>query len=71
LIAKLIRLVRDVAFIATLMKSDVKFIACDMPLNIEAAIAEEEARKISARTRAALAAAKARGVVLGASAAVM
>jgi DNA invertase Pin-like site-specific DNA recombinase len=71
LIAKLDRLARDVAFIAALMKSDVKFIACDMPdadpfrLHIEAAIAEEEARKISSRTRAALAAAKARGIVLG------
>jgi DNA invertase Pin-like site-specific DNA recombinase len=71
LIAKLDRLARDVAFIATLMKSDVKFTAVDMPdadpfrLHIEAAIAEEEARKISARTKSALAAAKARGVVLG------
>ena len=71
LIAKLDRLARDVAFIAALMKSDVKFVAADMPgadpfrLHIEAAIAEEEARKISARTKAALAAAKARGVVLG------
>lgn len=71
LIAKLDRLARDVAFIAALMKSDVRFVACDMPgadpfrLHIEAAIAEEEARKISSRTRAALAAAKARGVVLG------
>ena len=71
LIAELDRLARDVAFIATLMKSDVKFTACDMPeadpfrLHIEAAIAEEEARKISARTKAALAAAKARGVKLG------
>lgn len=71
LIAKLDRLARDVAFIATLMKSDVRFVACDMPeadpfrLHIEAAIAEEEARKISARTKAALAAAKARGVRLG------
>lgn len=71
LIAKLDQLARDVAFIATLMKSDVKFIAADMPgadpfrLHLEAAIAEEEARKISARTKAALAAAKARGVVLG------
>jgi len=71
LIAKLDRLARDVEFVAGLMKSDVRFIACDMPsadpfrLHIEAAIAEEEARKISARTKAALAAAKARGVVLG------
>lgn len=71
LIAKLDRLARDVAFIATLMKSDVRFVACDMPdadpfrLHIEAAIAEEEARKISQRTKAALAAAKARGVKLG------
>lgn len=71
LIAKLDRLARDVAFIASLMKSDVKFTACDMPeadafrLHIEAAIAEEERRKISERTKAALAAAKARGVKLG------
>ncbi|EPY01625.1 recombinase family protein [Magnetospirillum fulvum] len=71
LIAKLDRLARDVAFIAALMKSDVRFVACDMPdadpfrLHIEAAIAEEEARKISQRTKAALAAAKARGVKLG------
>ena len=71
LIAKLDRLARDVAFIATMMKSDVKFTAVDMPdadpfrLHIEAAIAEEEARKISARTRAALAAARERGTRLG------
>lgn len=71
LIAKLDRLSRDVAFIANLMKSDVRFIACDMPdadafrLHIEAAIAEEERRRISGRTKAALKAAKARGVTLG------
>jgi len=71
LIAKLDRLSRDVAFIAGLMKSDVRFIACDMPdadafrLHIEAAIAEEERRRISGRTKAALNAAKARGVKLG------
>lgn len=71
LIAKLDRLARDVAFISGLMKSDVRFLACDMPtadpfrLHLEAAIAEEEARKISSRTKAALAAAKARGVRLG------
>lgn len=71
LISKLDRLSRDLAFIATLMKSDVQFTVADMPnadpfrLHIEACIAEDEARKISSRTRAALAAAKARGVVLG------
>ncbi len=71
LFPKLDRASRDVAFIASLMKSDVKFTVVDMPdadpfrLHLEAAISEEEARKISARTKAALAAAKARGVVLG------
>jgi DNA invertase Pin-like site-specific DNA recombinase len=71
LVAKLDRLARDVAFIATMMKSEVSFVACDKPdadpfrLHIEAAIAEEEARKISERTKAALRVAKSRGVVLG------
>lgn len=71
LIGKLDRLARDVHFISGLMKSDVRFVAADMPdadpfrLHIEAAIGEEEARKISQRTRAALLAAKARGVKLG------
>lgn len=71
LIAKLDRLSRNVAFIATLLESDVKLVACDMPeadrswLQMAAVWAEREARLISERTRAALAAAKARGVVLG------
>lgn len=70
-IAKLDRLARDVHFIAGLLKNDVDIIACDMPhankftLHIMAAVAQEEAEAISARTRAALAAAKARGVRLG------
>ncbi|WP_428391484.1 recombinase family protein [Lichenicoccus sp.] len=70
-IAKLDRLARNVAFIATLMESGVPFVAVDRPdakpfeLHIHAALAEEEARAISARTVAALAAAKARGTVLG------
>ena len=71
LVAKLDRLSRDVPFIANLMKSGVPFVAVDRPdadpfrLHIEAAMAEEESRKISERTRAALKAAKARGVKLG------
>jgi len=71
LIAKLDRLARKVHFIAGLMESGVPFVACDMPnatpfmLHIHAAVAEEEGRAISARTKAALAAAKARGVKLG------
>ncbi len=71
LIAKLDRLARNVVFIASLMESGVPFVAVDMPavtnltLHVVAAVAEEEARMISARTKAALAAAKARGVKIG------
>lgn len=70
-IAKLDRLARNVAFIANLMESKVEFVAVDMPmasrltLHILAAVAEHEREMISARTRAALAAAKARGRLLG------
>jgi DNA invertase Pin-like site-specific DNA recombinase len=70
-IAKLDRLARNVAFVSGLMESGAEFVAADMPMvnrltiHILAAVAEEEARMISARTRAALAAAKARGVRLG------
>lgn len=66
-IAKLDRLSRNVAFLANLMESGVDFIACDNPhatrltIHILAAVAEEEARAISDRTKKALAAAKARG----------
>jgi DNA invertase Pin-like site-specific DNA recombinase len=71
LIAKLDRLARNVAFIANLLESSVEVTAADMPeanrflLHVMAAVAEHEAQAISDRTRAALAAAKARGVVLG------
>ena len=71
LIARLDRLARSVRFIASLMEEGAPFVACDMPtatpfmLHVYAAVAEEEARAISKRTKAALAAAKARGVVLG------
>jgi DNA invertase Pin-like site-specific DNA recombinase len=71
LIAKLDRLARNVAFIANLMEAGVDFIACDMPhasrlvLHVMAAFAEHEREMIRDRTKAALAAAKARGVKLG------
>jgi DNA invertase Pin-like site-specific DNA recombinase len=71
LIAKLDRLARNVYFISGLMESKVDFVACDMPdanrltVHIMAAFAEHEARAISERTKAALAALKARGVKLG------
>ncbi len=70
-IARMDRLARNLAFIANLMESGVTFIAADMPeadrsfLQIAAVFAEWEGRKISERTKAALAAAKRRGTVLG------
>jgi DNA invertase Pin-like site-specific DNA recombinase len=73
IIAKLDRLGRSVHFISGLMESGVPFDCADRPgadpfrLHIEAAIGEEEARKISTRTKEALRAAKARGILLGAS----
>lgn len=70
-IAKLDRLARNVHFVSGLMESKAKFVACDMPeaneltIHIMAAFAEHEAKRISQRTKDALAVAKGRGVVLG------
>jgi len=70
-IAKLDRLSRNLAFIATLMESGVEFVAVDNPhankltVHILAAVAQHEREMISERTKAALSAARARGTRLG------
>src|SRR3954449_13619746 len=70
-IAKLDGLARNVAFVSNLMEAGVEFTAVDFPtanrltIHILAAVAEHEREMISARTKAALAAAKARGTRLG------
>jgi DNA invertase Pin-like site-specific DNA recombinase len=71
-VAKLDRLSRDVHFISGLMVHKVPFIVAELGPNVDpfmlhiyAAVAEQERRKIAERTKAALAAAKARGRVLG------
>ena len=73
LIAKLDRLARNVHFITGLIESGTDFVAADMPnankvmLQMHAVMSEWERDQISARTKAALAQARARGVVLGAA----
>lgn len=73
IVAKLDRLSRDVAFIAGLMAKKVPFVVTALGLDVDpfmlhiyAAVAEKERNLISERTKAALAAAKAKGKVLGA-----
>ena len=73
IIAKLDRLSRDIGFIDKLQKDGVDFVCCDNPhankmtIQFFAIIAQNEAQVISERTKAALAALKARGVKLGAA----
>jgi DNA invertase Pin-like site-specific DNA recombinase len=70
-ISKLDRLSRDAHFLLGLQRAGVKFCAVDMPeanemvVGIMAVVAEAERKMISARTKAALQAAKARGTLLG------
>lgn len=76
-IARLDRLARNVAFVSSLMEAGTEFVAVDAPyanrlmLHILAAFSEHEREMVSARTKAALAAAKARGVKLGSNGVVL
>ncbi len=70
-IARLDRLARDAHLISGLQKTGVPFVCCDMPdadetmIGVYAYLGQREAKLISERTKAALAQARLRGVVLG------
>lgn len=70
-VAKLDRLSRNAAFLMTLRDSGIQFVAADLPeantmtVGVMALVAQHEREAISQRTKAALAAARARGTVLG------
>jgi len=71
IIAKLDRLARNVSFVSSLMDAGIEFLAVDMPsannftIHIFSALAEQEAKLISSRTKVALAELKLNGVILG------
>ncbi len=71
IVAKLDRLARNVSFLSQLLESNIEIVFCDFPsankmvLHILGAISQYEAELISARTKAALQAKKARGIKLG------
>ena len=71
IVSKLDRLSRDLHFLSSVMQSNIKFICCDQPnsgplvLQVLAAVAEEERRAISTRTKLALTEAKKKGIQLG------
>lgn len=73
LIARLDRFSRRVSFIASMMEKGISLVIAEMPhatdfqLHIFAALAQEERRLISERTKAALGQAKRRGTILGAN----
>jgi len=73
IIARLDRFSRRVSFIAGILEQGIGLVCAEMPhatdfqLHIFAALAQEERRLISERTRAALAEAKRRGTILGAN----
>lgn len=72
IVSKLDRLSRDVSFISGLMSRGIPFVVAELGVDVDpfvlhlfAALSEKERKLIGARTKAALAALKAKGVKLG------